>query len=215
MDEQGRQGIFDVAEEWEVRASGTPFQGKVTGVRSEEVRMPDGSWARRDYQTHPGSVSVLALDAEQRVLVLRQYRHPVRQRLWELPAGLLDVPGENPWHAAQRELYEEAYCKAGTWRILADYYTSPGGTDEALRMFLATDLAPAEGERYAAEGEEQEIEVAWVPVPELIRLIQAGELHNPTLVTGTLAVHAALTGPDGLDALRPADSPWPARPFEA
>ncbi|GAA3037690.1 NUDIX domain-containing protein [Kitasatospora sp. NPDC058063] len=215
MDEQGRQGIFDVAEEWEVRESGTPFQGKVTGVRSEEVRMPDGSWARRDYQTHPGSVSVLALDDEQRVLVLRQYRHPVRQRLWELPAGLLDVPGENPWRAAQRELYEEAYCKAGTWRILADYYTSPGGTDEALRMFLATDLAPAEGERYAAEGEEQEIEVAWVPVPELIRLIQAGKLHNPTLVTGTLAVHAALTGPDGLDALRPADSPWPARPFEA
>ncbi|MFD5435175.1 NUDIX domain-containing protein [Kitasatospora sp. NPDC091257] len=215
MDEQGRQGIFDVAEEWEVRESGTPFRGKVTGVRSEEVRMPDGSWARRDYQTHPGSVSVLALDDEQRVLVLRQYRHPVRQRLWELPAGLLDVPGENPWRAAQRELYEEAYCKAGTWRILADYYTSPGGTDEALRMFLATDLAPAEGERYAAEGEEQEIEVAWVPVPELIRLIQAGKLHNPTLVTGTLAVHAALTGPDGLDALRPADSPWPARPFEA
>ncbi|MEU3560430.1 NUDIX hydrolase [Kitasatospora sp. NPDC006786] len=215
MDEQGRQGIFDVAEEWEVRESGTPFQGKVTGVRSEEVRMPDGSWARRDYQTHPGSVSVLALDDEQRVLVLRQYRHPVRQRLWELPAGLLDVPGENPWRAAQRELYEEAYCKAGTWRILADYYTSPGGTDEALRMFLATDLAPAEGERYAAEGEEQEIEVAWVPVPELIQLIQAGKLHNPTLVTGTLAVHAALTGPDGLDALRPADSPWPARPFEA
>ncbi|WP_316524046.1 NUDIX hydrolase [Kitasatospora brasiliensis] len=214
MDEQGRQGIADVAEEWEVRASGTPFQGKVTGVRSEEVRMPDGSWARRDYQTHPGSVSVLALDDRQRVLVLRQYRHPVRQRLWELPAGLLDVPGENPWHAAQRELYEEAYCKAGSWRILADYYTSPGGTDEALRMFLATDLAPAEGERFAAQGEEQEIEVAWVPVPELIALIQAGKLHNPTLITGTLAVHAALTCPDGLDALRPADSPWPARPFE-
>ncbi|MEV8326078.1 NUDIX domain-containing protein [Kitasatospora sp. NPDC059811] len=214
MDEQRDQGIADVAEEWEVRESRTPFQGKVTGVRSEEVRMPDGSWARRDYQTHPGSVSVLALDAKQRVLVLRQYRHPVRQRLWELPAGLLDVPGENPWHAAQRELYEEAHCKADTWRILADYYTSPGGTDEALRMFLATDLAEAEGERYAAQGEEQEIEVAWVPVSDLIRLIHAGRLHNPTLITGTLAVHAALTGPDGLDGLRPADSPWPARPFE-
>ncbi|MBO1415994.1 NUDIX hydrolase [Streptomyces sp. FH025] len=214
MDEQSRLVIADTAEEWEVRASGTPFQGKVTGVRSEEVRMPDGSWARRDYQTHPGSVSVLALDDEQRVLVLRQYRHPVRQRLWELPAGLLDVPGENPWHAAQRELYEEAYRKADTWRILADYYTSPGGTDEALRMFLATDLSTADGERFAAEGEEQEIEVAWVPVPELIRLILAGRLHNPTLVTGTLAVHAALTSPEGLDGLRPADSPWPARPFE-
>ncbi|KJS59046.1 NUDIX hydrolase [Streptomyces rubellomurinus] len=215
MDEQSGQGIADAAEEWEVRDSRTPFQGKVTGVRSEEVRMPDGSWARRDYQTHPGSVSVLALDEQQRVLVLRQYRHPVRQRLWELPAGLLDVPGENPWHAAQRELYEEAHCKADTWRILADYYTSPGGTDEALRMFLATDLSAAEGERYEAEGEELQIELAWVPVPELIRLIHAGRLHNPTLITGTLAVHAALTSPAGLDGLRPADAPWPARPFTA
>ncbi|MGA5823469.1 NUDIX domain-containing protein [Kitasatospora sp. NPDC094028] len=215
MDEQSGQGIADAAEEWEVRDSRTPFQGKVTGVRSEEVLMPDGSWARRDYQTHPGSVSVLALDEEQRVLVLRQYRHPVRQRLWELPAGLLDVPGENPWHAAQRELYEEAHCKADSWRILADYYTSPGGTDEALRMFLATDLSAAEGERYQAEGEEQQIELAWVPVPELIRLIHAGRLHNPTLITGTLAVHAALTSPAGLDGLRPADAPWPARPFTA
>ncbi|MBV6702834.1 NUDIX hydrolase [Kitasatospora aureofaciens] len=215
MDDHSDRVIADTAEEWEVRESRTPFQGRVTGVRSEEVRMPDGSWARRDYQTHPGSVSVLALDDKERVLILRQYRHPVRQRLWELPAGLLDVPGENPWHAAQRELYEEAHVKADSWRILADYYTSPGGTDEALRMFLATGLSDAEGERYTAEGEEQEIEVARVPVPELIRLIQAGQLHNPTLITGTLAVHAALTGPGGLDALRPADAPWPARPFEA
>ncbi|MFJ9610726.1 NUDIX domain-containing protein [Kitasatospora sp. NPDC101176] len=215
MDEQSDLVIADAAEEWEVRESRTPFQGKVTGVRSEEVRMPDGSWARRDYQTHPGSVSVLALDDKERVLVLRQYRHPVRHRLWELPAGLLDVPGENPWHAARRELFEEAHCCADTWRVLVDFYTSPGGTDEALRMFLATDLSAAEGERYEAHGEEQEIEVAWVPVPELIRLIQAGLLHNPTLITGTLALHAALTGADGLDALRPADSPWPARPFEA
>ncbi|MEE1781660.1 NUDIX hydrolase [Streptomyces sp. SP17BM10] len=214
MDDSSDRVIADTAEEWEVREGRTPFQGRVTGVRSEEVRMPDGSWARRDYQTHPGSVSVLALDDKERVLILRQYRHPVRQRLWELPAGLLDVPGENPWHAAKRELYEEAHVEARTWRVLADYYTSPGGTDEALRMFLATDLSEAGGERYSAEGEEQEIETARVPVPELIRLIQAGQLHNPTLITGTLAVHAALTSPGGLDALRPPQAPWPARPFE-
>ncbi|MGW6914791.1 NUDIX domain-containing protein [Kitasatospora sp. NPDC054939] len=207
--------IFDVAEEWEVRESSTPFRGRVTGVRTDEVRMPDGSWARRDYQTHPGSVAVLALDDRQRVLVLRQYRHPVRQRLWEIPAGLLDVPGENPLHAAQRELYEEAHCKAGTWRVLVDFYSSPGGTDEALRLFLATDLADAEGERYAAHGEELEIETDRVPIDDLVRLIHAGELHNPALITGTLAVHAALHGPGGLDALRPADAPWPARPYPA
>ncbi|GAA2155802.1 NUDIX hydrolase [Kitasatospora kazusensis] len=206
--------IRDVAEEWRVLSSETPFQGRVTGVRTDEVEMPDGSTARRDYQIHPGSVSILALDSQQRVLIVRQYRHPVRQRLWELPAGLLDVPGENPLHAAQRELYEEAHCKAGEWKVLVDFYTSPGGTDEALRLFLATDLAEAEGDRYAAHGEELEIEVARVPLAELVALVLAGELHNPTLITGTLALHAALTS-GGLDALRPADSAWPARPFRA
>jgi len=203
-------GIHDVAEEWDVRDRSTPFRGKVTGVRSEQVLMPDGTWAQRDYQLHPGSVAVLALDDEGRVLTLRQYRHPVRHRLWELPAGLLDVPGENPLHAAQRELFEEAHCKAGHWRVLVDFYTSPGGSDEAVRIFLATGLSEADGERYEAHGEELEIEAAWVPREELVRLVLAGDLHNPTLVTGVLALSA--TGGD-LDALRPADAQWPARPY--
>ncbi|MFI9273886.1 NUDIX domain-containing protein [Kitasatospora sp. NPDC052896] len=206
--------IGDRAEEWRVLSSSRPFQGRVTGVRSDQVEMPDGSVAQRDYQTHPGSVSVLALDDDQRVLLVRQYRHPVRQRLWELPAGLLDVPGENPLHAAQRELYEEAHCGAANWRVLVDFYTSPGGTDEAMRLFLATGLTESEQERYAAHGEELEIELARVPLARLLEQILAGELHNPTLVTGALALHAALTGA-GLDALRPADAPWPARPFVA
>ncbi|WP_354642873.1 NUDIX hydrolase [Kitasatospora camelliae] len=206
------QQIRDVAEEWEVRATETPFQGRVTGVRTDEVRMPDDSWARRDYQTHPGSVAVLAVDDRQRVLILRQYRHPVRQRLWEIPAGLLDVPGENPLHAAQRELFEEAHCKAAEWKVLVDFYTSPGGTDEALRIFLATDLSEAEGDRYEAHGEELQLETARVPLEDLVRLLLAGELHNPALITGVLALQAALTGA-GVEALRPADSPWPARPF--
>ncbi|RKE21866.1 NUDIX hydrolase [Streptomyces sp. TLI_171] len=205
-------GIRDAAEQWEVRDGRTPFEGKVTGVRSEQVRMPDGSWAQRDYQLHPGSVAVLAVDDAGRVLTLRQYRHPVRHRLWELPAGLLDVPGENPLHAAQRELFEEAHCKAGQWRVLVDFFTSPGGSDEAVRLFLATGLSEADGEKYAAHGEELELEAAWVPLDELVDLVLAGELHNPTLVTGTLALHAARTR-DALDTLRPADAPWPARPF--
>ncbi|MFI5529322.1 NUDIX domain-containing protein [Kitasatospora sp. NPDC051853] len=212
MTEVQRRQVRDEAEEWTVRSTTEPFRGRVTGVRTDEVLMPDGSYARRDYQTHPGSVAVLAVDERQRVLILRQYRHPVRQRLWELPAGLLDVPGENPLHAAQRELFEEAHCKAGEWRVLVDFYTSPGGTDEALRLFLATGLSAAEGDRYAAHGEELEIEVERVPLAELLRLVLAGELHNPTLAMGTLALHTALTT-DGIDALRAADSPWPARPF--
>ncbi|MFC4497051.1 NUDIX domain-containing protein [Streptomyces ovatisporus] len=205
--------IADSPQEWEVTATEVPFEGKKTSVRTDDVVMPDGSVVRRDYQVHPGSVAVLALDEEDRVLVLSQYRHPVRQKLWEIPAGLLDVPGENPLHAAQRELYEEAHVKAGDWRVLTDVYTTPGGCDEAVRIFLARDVSVAEGERFEVSEEEADMEHARVPLPELVRGALAGELHNNCLVVGALALSAALAAPGGPDALRPADAPWPARPF--
>ncbi|MCC3779025.1 NUDIX hydrolase [Streptomyces sp. UNOB3_S3] len=206
--------IKDTAEEWRVTASETPFTGNKTSVRTDTVVMPDGSPAKRDYQVHPGSVAVLALDEQDRVLVLNQYRHPVRQRLWEIPAGLLDVPGENPLHAAQRELYEEAHVKAEDWRVLTDVYTTPGGCDEAVRIFLARGISAAEGERFAVEHEELDMQIARIPLALLARGVLKGELHNNCLVVGVLSVMAALAG-DGLEALRPADAPWPARPFEA
>ncbi|MFI6351500.1 NUDIX domain-containing protein [Streptomyces sp. NPDC050743] len=206
--------IKDTPEEWEIRATETPFTGNKTSVRTDDVVMPDGSVARRDYQVHPGSVAVLALDEEDRVLLINQYRHPVRHKLWEIPAGLLDVPGENPLHAAQRELYEEAHVKAEDWRVLTDVYTTPGGCDEAVRIFLARDLSEAEGERFEAEHEETDMEHARVPVEELVRRILAGDVHNNCLVVGVLSLVAARGG-DGLDALRPADAPWPARPFQS
>ena len=139
--------IKDTPAEWEIRGTRTPFTGAKTSVRTDEVVMPGGTVVRRDYQVHPGSVAVLALDEADRVLVLRQYRHPVRQKLWEIPAGLLDVAGENPLHAAQRELYEEAHVKAEDWRVLADVYTTPGGCDEAVRIFLAAYATTADGAR--------------------------------------------------------------------
>ncbi|MFD7326689.1 NUDIX domain-containing protein [Streptomyces sp. NPDC059875] len=206
--------LQDTPQEWQVVATTTPFQGKKTSVRTDDVVMPDGTVARRDYQVHPGSVAVLALDDQDRVLLLKQYRHPVRQKLWEIPAGLLDVPGENPLHAAQRELYEEAYVKAEDWRVLADVYTTPGGCDEAVRIFLARDLSEAEGERFEVSEEEADMELARVPVADLVRGVLAGDLHNNCLVVGVLSLAAARSG-DGLDALRPADAEWPARPFEA
>ncbi|MFB6555251.1 NUDIX domain-containing protein [Streptomyces sp. NPDC056405] len=206
--------IKDIPEEWEVRGTETPFRGKKTSVRTDDVVMPDGSVVTRDYQVHPGSVAVLALDDEGRALVIRQYRHPVREKLWEIPAGLLDVPGENPLHAAQRELYEEAHVKAEDWRVLTDVYTTPGGCDEAVRIFLARNLSEAEGERFEVEDEEADMELARVPVADLVRGVLAGELHNNCLVVGVLSLGAAERG-DGLDALRPAEAPWPARPFEA
>ncbi|WP_415948948.1 NUDIX domain-containing protein [Streptomyces sp. KLOTTS4A1] len=206
--------IKDTVEEWRVTATETPFSGKKTSVRSDEVVMPDGSVARRDYQVHPGSVAVLALDDLGRVLVIRQYRHPVRRKLWELPAGLLDVPGENPLHAAQRELYEEAHVKAEDWRVLVDVYTTPGGSDEAVRVFLARDLSEAEGKRFEVADEEADMEVRRVPLDEVVRGVFAGELQNNFLMTGVFSLLAAERG-EGLDALRPAEAPWPARPFEA
>ncbi|MFK4867235.1 NUDIX domain-containing protein [Streptomyces sp. CSMPJR101] len=204
--------IKDTPEEWEVRATATPFVGNKTSVRTDDVVMPDGSVVRRDYQVHPGSVAVLALDDEDRVLLIKQYRHPVRHKLWEIPAGLLDVPGENPLHAAQRELYEEAHVKAEDWRVLTDVYTTPGGCDEAVRIFLARELSEAEGERFVVEDEEADMEHARVPVEDLVRRVLAGDVHNNCLVVGVLSLAAARAG-DGLDALRPAEAPWPARPF--
>ncbi len=175
--------------------------------------MPDGTVARRDYQVHPGSVAVLALDEEDRVLLIKQYRHPVRQKLWEIPAGLLDVPGENPLHAARRELYEEAHVKAGDWRVLTDVYTSPGGCDEAVRIFLARDLADAEGtaSRWPRR------RPTWRRRGCRSRTSYGGPRGRPAQQLsgrGRLSLAAARAG-DGLDALRPAEAPWPARPFEA
>lgn len=207
--------LEDTREEWPVSATQEPFRGNKTSVRTDHVTMPGGSVVTRDYQVHPGAVAVVALDGDHRVVVLRQYRHPVRMRLWEIPAGLLDVPGENPLTAAQRELYEEAHVKAGDWRVLTDVYTSPGGSDEALRIFLARELSEADGERFEVSEEEADMELARVPLAELVGGVLAGRLHNTCLTVGVLALHTALSAPGGLEALRPADAPWPARPFTA
>ncbi|TDC75496.1 NUDIX domain-containing protein [Streptomyces hainanensis] len=212
MTDQPHDFLADTPAHWSVTATSTPFTGNKTGVRTDEVVMPDGSTASRDYQVHPGSVAVLAVDERDRVTVIEQYRHPVRHKLWEIPAGLLDVPGENPLHAAQRELYEEAHVKAEDWRVLIDLYTSPGGSDEAVRIFLARELSVAQGERFAVSEEEADMRHAQVPIDELVRGVFAGRLHNTCLSVGVLALQAARAG-DGVDALRPADAPWPARPF--
>lgn len=212
MTRQPSAPLADSAKRWPVTATETPFTGNKTSVRTDEVQLPDGGRVHRDYQVHPGSVAVLALDERERAVVIEQYRHPVRHKLWEIPAGLLDVPGENPLHAAQRELYEEAHVKAEDWRVLTDVYTTPGGSDEAVRIFLARELSEAEGERFEVFAEEADMRHARVPVAELVRGVLAGRLHNTCLALGALAYRAAVAG-DGLDALRPAEAPWPARPF--
>ena len=199
-DELGRRRVV---------ATETRFVGGVWTVRTDTVELADGQVVVRDVIDHPGAVGILALDDAERVLLVRQYRHPVGASLWEPPAGLLDVPDEDPLATARRELYEEAHLRAADWRVLLDFYTSPGGSTEALRCYLARGLTPADQERHLGQGEERDMPIAWVPLDDAVELVLAGRLHNPTAVAGVLATYAARTR--GFDTLRPADAPWPER----
>jgi 8-oxo-dGDP phosphatase len=152
-------------------------------------------------------VAVLALDDADRILMIRQYRHPVGRLLWEIPAGLRDVPGEEPWVTASRELMEEAGYRAQDWRVLVDYYSSPGYSTERLRIFLARDLepVPAAERHFVPRDEEAHLLLDWLPLDEAVGKVFAGELHNGPAVTAIMAGYAARSG--GYDRLRPADSP--------
>ncbi|WP_298460188.1 NUDIX hydrolase [uncultured Cellulomonas sp.] len=208
--------VADRPDERPVLATELIHDGMVFDVVAERVALSgDGSdgesdVVRREFVRHTGAVAVVVLDEQERVLLLSQYRHPVRHTLWEPPAGLLDVDGEAPRDAAARELAEEADLTAGRWDVLADYLTSPGSTSEAIRVYLARDLVPVpEGERFDREDEERDMEARWVPLDEAVTLVLSGALHNPSAVVGILAAHAARAA--GWSTLRPADAPWPER----
>ncbi|HET8927905.1 MAG TPA: NUDIX hydrolase [Microbacterium sp.] len=187
--------------------SETVYEGRVWNILRDEVPY-DGHTIVREYTDHPGAVAILALDDADRVLLIKQYRHPVRARDWEIPAGLLDVSGEGALVSAQRELAEEADLAAARWDVLAEFYTTPGGSDEAIRIYLARDLSatPDAFDRYA---EEADIEVRWVPLDELVDAILDRRVQNPSLVVGGLAAHIARAR--GWTSLAPADAPWPRR----
>ena len=180
---------------------------RVIDVRSDDVELPDGSTATRDVVVHPGAVGIIALDESERVLLVQQYRHTVRQLLWEPPAGLLDEPGEDPLVAAQRELFEEAHHRADRWDVLVDAFTSPGMTDESIRIYLARDVRAADEPRFEATEEERDMPVRWVPLDEAVTGVLAGRLHNPMAVMGLLATARARDA--GFVDLRPADAAWP------
>ncbi|KGM13672.1 NUDIX domain-containing protein [Cellulomonas bogoriensis] len=169
-------------------SSRTIHQGMVWDVVGEDVDLGEPGTVHREFVRHPGAVSVIVLDDEDRVLLLSQYRHPVRSVMWEPPAGLLDVEGEDPWTAARRELLEEADLEAGSWWVLADYVSSPGGSDETLRVFLARDVREVpEGRRHHRVAEESQIVCRWVPLDEAVTAVLAGQVRNPSAVVGVLA----------------------------
>lgn len=200
--------LSDAPAQRRLAGSEVVFAGHVWDVVSETVELTDGSPVVRDVQRHPGAVTILALDDDENVLFIKQYRHPVRRELWELPAGLLDVAGEAPLLAAQRELAEEADLVASDWAVLVDWFNSPGGSSEANRVYLARGLsAVAPADRHVREDEEKDLVPVRVPLAQAVDAVLSGRFANPGSVIGVLALQAARAS--GLGALRPADAPWP------
>jgi 8-oxo-dGDP phosphatase len=192
----------------EVLESKRVFEGHVWDIRTETFAYGGGELTR-DFVDHTGAVAVVALDADDRMLLIQQYRHPIRHRTWEIPAGLLDVAGEPALLAAQRELAEEADLVAEQWNVLAEFYTTPGGSNEAIRVYLARGLAPT-GTPFAREGEEADIVVRWLPLDEVVDGVLARRLQNPSLTIGALAAHAARAR--GWATLGAPEEPWSRHP---
>lgn len=183
------ESLRDEGLQVEVLLSERAFEGKVWDIRRETFAYGDGEVVR-EFVDHTGAVAVLALDAEERVLLIQQYRHPIRERDWELPAGLLDIAGEDPAVAAGRELEEEADLVAGSLQLLTEFYTTPGGSNESIRIYLARDLT-ATTEAFARTEEEADIRVEWVPLDDAVSAVLGGRLHNSILMLGVLAAAAA------------------------
>jgi 8-oxo-dGTP pyrophosphatase MutT (NUDIX family) len=196
--------------DFSVESSETVYKGRIMGLRVDEVRMPGGSTATRQVVEHPGAVVILALDDAGQVVLIRQYRHPVGEWLIELPAGLLDVPGEPPWETAARELVEEAGLRAGRWHALVDLRPSPGLSEEAVRVYLARDLTDvSEEDRHVGSEEETDLGVHRAPLDVAVAAVFTGAIQNSSTVAGLLA--AAYARDRDWAPLRPADVPWPAR----
>ena len=193
--------------EFVVCGSDTLYVGKILALRMDQVVMPGGREARREVVEHPGSVVILPLHDDGSVTMIDQYRHPLGRRLRELPAGLLDLPGEDPLATAQRELLEEVGYTARDWSVLVDLVSSPGFSDESQRVFLARGLTQVD--RPPGTDEEADLEVVRLPLGDAVRQVLAGEIVNGPAVAGLLAAHAAMAG---IAQPRPAESPWPDRP---
>jgi 8-oxo-dGDP phosphatase len=184
--------LVDQAHALPVVAEEHRFTGAKWSVWSETVDI-DGHVVVRDVLRHPGAVAVAAVDDAGRILLIRQYRHPVGAYLWEIPAGLLDQPGEDPLACARRELLEEAGVSAEHWSPLLTLALSPGGTSERITVYRATGLHVDPGARpHTGEAEERELPQRWATLPEAVERCLDGSITNATAVAAILALHASL-----------------------
>lgn len=183
--------IVDTDQAVAVQRRQTVFSGAIWEVRRDTFVMDATDHAlTREYIAHPGAVAIVALDEQQRVAMIRQYRHPVGQACWEIPAGLLDVAGEDALSSAQRELAEEADLEAQHWSVLIDHYPSSGSSSELIRIYLAQGITsiPA-AQRHQRVAEEASLHLRWVPLTEAVEAIMAGAVKNVNAVAGLLATH--------------------------
>lgn len=183
--------LADEAASWQVAGSEQQYAGAVVGVRRDQLVEAGGGTFAREVVIHPGAVAVVALDGRGRVLLVRQYRHPVGQRLVELPAGLLDVAGEDPLSAARRELLEEGRVTAARWEPLLELLPSPGISSEAVSIFLAEGIAPGPDDgSFVAEHEEAGLTRSWEPLRAVVDAVLDRRIKNALLAAGVLAVYA-------------------------
>ena len=209
VDEEWVGDVADALEPRQIVKSTSQFTGRIWSVRTDTVNF-GGQLIERDILLHLGAVAIIAIDDQDRVLLIRQYRHPVAMALFEPPAGLLDIPGEQPQVTAARELAEESGFQAETWQVLVDFLNSPGGSSEGIRVYLARGLTPLDGGRPATgEAEEVFLPRVWVPLAMAKDLVLSGAISSPSAVCGILAAWAERD--TGWANLRPADAPWPVR----
>jgi 8-oxo-dGDP phosphatase len=192
------------AHEFQVLDSEQVYEGRVIALRRDTVAMPGGGSSVREVVHHPGAVAIVAVDAQDRVVLLRQYRHPVGRHLWELPAGLRDEDGEPPLETAKRELAEEALLAAGRWSLLVTVNNSPGFSDELVQIYLAEDLSDVERpEGFLVEHEEADMTLERVPLADAVQRVFDGDIRNSSAVAGLLAAaQVRATAP----RLRPVDA---------
>lgn len=198
-----------MSELFDTVASRSVYEGKVVRVRVDEVVMPGGGTALREVAGHDRAVAVVALDETEEfapaLVMVEQYRHPIGRRLWELPAGLMDLAGESALVTAQRELAEETGLAGTDWSLLVDIAASPGFTDEVLQIFCVRGLYDI-GRQGEISDEEADLRIVRVPLPVAVAAVFDGRIVNAAAVTGVLAVQALLSGVVDESVLRSADA---------
>jgi ADP-ribose pyrophosphatase len=164
-------------------------RGRYLEFRVDTIERADGSRGTRDVVGHPGAVAVLALDAEGRVLLVRQWRVPARRAMLEIPAGTLDIHAgatEDPEGAARRELEEETGHRATAWRRLSTFWTAPGFASEVMHLYLATGLADVTGPDRLSPDEDEHLELSRVSIDEALALVDSGAISDAKSIIGVL-----------------------------